>query len=162
MGEDDRQTLTLRPRRWKMALYCAISAGFTVGGVFMIRNGVGKGWFVAGFFGACMLVFLALLMPGAAYLQLTRDGFRVRSLWRSHFTPWSAVAGFGVVRISHRAMVSYNFTDVAAHRGARFSRALTGAEGALPDSYGMSAQDLAALMTAWRARALAVPRPTEE
>jgi hypothetical protein len=162
MGEDDRQTLTLRPRRLKMALYGALSAGFTIGGALMIRDGAGEGWFVAGFFGLATLVFLALLMPGSASLLLTRDGFRVRSLWRSHFTPWSAVAAFGVVRISHRSMVSYNFTDVAAHRGARFSRALTGAEGALPDSYGMSAEDLAALMTAWRARALGAPGPTEE
>jgi hypothetical protein len=156
-GEGD--ILVLRPRRLKMALYGALTAAFAVIGVAMIRDGDRGGWFVAGFGGVCALFFLALLLPGAADLRLTRDGFRIRSLWRTHFTPWSAVAGFGVARVGGRRLVVFNFIDVNARRGARFARILTGVEAALPDTYGMSAENLARLMSAWRERAQAASGP---
>ena len=159
MSEDDVETLTLRPRRLKMAFYGMLSAAFTGGGVYMIMDGDHGGWFVAGFFGACTLIFLALLLPGAAYLRLSRDGFRVRSLWRGHFTPWSAVTGFGVARIARRRLVVFNFVDAKARRGARYARILTGVEGALPDTYGMSPEKLAELMTHWQVRVRTTAAP---
>jgi hypothetical protein len=159
---DDVQELTLCPRRLKMALYAALCAAFTFIGALMIRDGVGAGWFVGGFFGLGTLIFVAVLMPGAASLRLTRDGFHVRSLWRGHFTPWSAITGFRVARIARRSMVAFDFTDPGAHRGAGFARALTGVEGALPDSYGMSVERLAALMNAWREQALAAPGTADD
>ena len=150
--KDDAETLTLHPRRFKMAFYGALCAAFTVGGVYMLKDGDHGGWFVAGFFGACTLIFLALLLPGAAYLRLTRDGFRVRALWRTHFTPWSAVSDFGVERIGRRRLVVFNFVDAKARRDARYQRILTGVEGALPDTYGLSPEKLAELMTHWQVR----------
>jgi hypothetical protein len=164
MSEDDVETLTLRPRRLKMAFFGLLSAAFTVAGVYMIRDGDHNGWFVAGFFGACTMVFLALLLPGAAYLRLSRDGFRVRSLWRSHFTPWSAVIGFRVARIARRRLVVFNFVDAKARRRARYARILTGVEGALPDTYGLSADKLAELMIHWqvRVRTTAAPEQADE
>ncbi|MGE5146889.1 MAG: hypothetical protein ACM3N5_09075 [Candidatus Eiseniibacteriota bacterium] len=151
--EHDGETLTLHPRRLTMAFYGVLSAAFTVGGALMIRDGDHGGWFVAGFFGICTVIFLALLLPGAAYLRLTHDGFRVRSLWRTHFTPWPAVIAFGVARVGRRRLVVFTFADVKARRGARYARILTGVEGALPDSYGMSPEKLAELMTHWHVRA---------
>ena len=151
-AEDEVETLTLRPRRLKMVLYGVLMVAFTVIGVSMIRDGDRGGWFVAGFCGACALFFLAVLLPGAAYLRLSHDGFHIRSLWRTHFTPWSAVAGFGVARVGGRRLVVFNFVDVNARRGARFARILTGVEAALPDTYGMSAEKLAELMTHWHVR----------
>ena len=102
-----------------MALYCALSAAFTTGGIFMIEDGAVGGWFVAGFFGTATLIFLALLMPGSASLELTGEGFHVRSLWRGGFTPWSAVTGFGVARLGHRTMVTFDFIDAEGRRRAR-------------------------------------------
>lgn len=157
MGGGEGEILVLRPRRLKLALYGLFSAMFTAGGGLMILDNDRGGWFVGGFFGVCTLVFVALMLPGAASLMLTREGFRVRSLWRGGFTPWSAVAGFGVGRVGNRDLVAFTVVDPAAKPGARFSRAAAGFDGALPDSYGMSAESLARLMNAWRERALAEP-----
>ena len=162
MAGDNAEILILRPRRLKLALYGVLSAAFTVGGVLMILDNDKGGWFVSAFFGLCTLVFIGLLMPGSASLTLTREGFHVRSLWRGGFTAWSEVERFGVARLGHRTMVTYDLLDAAGRRKGGYVRRLTGVEAALPDTYGMPAENLARLMNAWRERALGAPVDTEK
>jgi hypothetical protein len=142
----------LRPRRWKVLGLLAVSGGFTAGGVWMLAAGEWEGWLVSGFFGLCFIVAAALLLPGSAYLRLGPEGFEVCSLFRARSYRWADVEGFGVALVGGNRMVAFNFApgfpgSVVARRLAVL---LSGWEGALPDTYGMGAEELAALLNGYR------------
>ncbi len=148
--------LTLRPKRLKYFLFLLVSAAFAGVGVLMVRGGDRVGWAEIALFGSGAVVFCILLLPGSAYLKLDADGFTFCSLFRSHRLRWSEVDSFGVADIGVRQMVAFNFSPL--HRGQermrKISSAIAGYEGALPDTYGRSAEDLAALLNQWRDRAI--------
>lgn len=147
-------TLTLRPslrQWWWVFLVCAAGA---VTGFVMVRDGETWGWPVLVFFGIGFWVPLLLLWPRAAYLRLTQHGFEYKTLWRRRYHRWADIAAFGVARISGNDMVVWQWAPgVQPPAGTRLSVALTGVEAALGDTYGMKAEQLAALMEEWRARA---------
>lgn len=146
--------MMLRPSRGKALLMLVIGVAFMASGVFMVREGRAWGWFVLIFFGLCTLIFITLLLPNAAYLRLSPEGFEIRSVFRSFRNKWSDVASFHAGRVGLNPMVMIRFApSYAPGRKARaVSAALTGGEGGLPDTYGRSAKDLAALLNEWRAR----------
>jgi hypothetical protein len=149
---DRGATRILRPKRLKTFGWLALSAGFTAGGAWMILSGEPIGWFPALFFGLCAVVFGVILLPNSAYLRVSQDGFTVCSLFRAQSYRWSDVGPFTVGRIGPNRMVVFNFSDQyrAAPRARKLASALTGYEGALPDSYGMSLEDLASLLNEYR------------
>ena len=148
--------MLLRPRRSKWLLILAGSLAFSVVGAFMVRDSETEGYLVLVFFGLCTLATLAHFLPNSAYLRLTRDGFEVRSLFRSSQTRWADVGVFRAGRLGPNATVVFDFAP--SYAGARKMRAaasaLTGAEGAIPDTYGYRVPDLAALLNERRDRAL--------
>ncbi len=157
--DDLGDTLVLRPSPWKLLLMLAGSLGFVAIGVFMMPAGEWKSWLVIGFFGLCAAVFLAQLLPGASYLKLDRDGFTYAALFRTTTVAWTEVSPFTAGYISANRMVKFDLSDArltadGTRTAAAVARGLTGASGALPDTYGMSADALAELMNRWRARAL--------
>lgn len=148
------ETLLLRPSLAKRLVRLASCALFTFIGAMMIRDGEAWGWLVLGFFGLAAALFLALLLPGAEYLRLTAEGFEVRSLWRSHRQRWDDVAVFHAGRIARNAMVLIDYAPTYARQRSarRLAAGIAGAEGALPDTYGHSAEALAELLNDWRRR----------
>ena len=131
-----------------------LSAGFVAGGALMVREGDPTGWAAILFFGAGVIVFCLLLLPGSAYLILDPAGFTVCSLFRAHSTRWYEVNSFEVGSIGRHKLVVFNFSNL--HRGQEFARKLSSAiggyEGALPETYGLAAEELAAMMNDWRQR----------
>jgi len=148
--------LMLRPRPWKMAGFCALSLALAVPGVLMAREGRGAGWLVGGLFGLSAAAFAAMLLPGAASLVIDREGFTIRSLFRSHRFAWTEAGPFHPVPVGGRMLVGF---EVAGPHGAGamagLGRVLSGAPAALPDTYGLTPQALADLMNEARRRACA-------
>lgn len=108
------------------------------------------GWFEILFFGLCLLAGLAQLHPGCSYLQLDREGFTLCSLFRRHRFRWEEIEGFYVV-FAGREMVGWKFSaGCRAVALFKLNRAIAGCDAALPDTYGMSAEELASLMNQWR------------
>lgn len=111
-------------------------------------------WAGVALFGLSLPV-LALLLINGASLVLTGEGFEARHVWKRRFAHWRDTGDFAVGEIppSYVPMVVY---DDAGASGplARANAAITGRNAALSDSYGLSPEDLAWLMNAWRARAL--------
>ena len=146
--------LTLRPNRRRYLLNMALAAGFVAAGDLMIRKGDPRGWAGILFFGFGVIVYVLLLLPGSAYLRLDPTGFTVCSLFRAHSTGWFEVDSFEVARMRGRKLVVFNFSNL--HRGQEFVRKVAVAigwhQGALPDTYGLSAEELAAIMNDWRQR----------
>ena len=106
------------------------------------------------FFGLGTIVFTIELLPNSSYLKLTNEGFEVCILYRSHFTNWTDVTGFGIYYIKFNTMVVFNYTSnhKKDNTGKKIAKFLTPYQGALPQTYGMNAIELAELMNEWKQR----------
>lgn len=143
---------TLHPNRTKMALLFLVCAAFVVIPVWMVRDGQSMGYLTGVFFALGLPVFAVQLLPNATYLQLRSDGFTFCSLFRAHTFQWRQVQTFAAIHVGVNPMVAWNFTaDYVASGGMRrASKAFSGYEAALPDTYGMKAQELADLLNELR------------
>jgi hypothetical protein len=105
-------------------------------------------WLSIVFFGLGVVVFAIGLHPGSTYLKLSAEGFLFASLFRKHFVPWSSVDSFFPVRMRSHKMVGWNYVGEfqASRTLRRINTLAAGAEAALPDSYGMSVEELCALL----------------
>jgi hypothetical protein len=142
------QPILLRPKRSQFLLLATICLAFVLIGVWMIVRGERSGWFCCAFFGLGIPVALISMLPNASSLELTSEGFTVRSLFRAGTTRWEDVSEFGVGRIGGNEMVMFNFVDSYNRAGPirLVNAALIGYEAALPDCYGLRAHELADLM----------------
>lgn len=143
-----RLPMRLQPRRLKTIGLLAICIAFVVVGFLMSGKEPVMGYLCVGLFGLGIPVFLAQLLPGRSYLELTKNGFTVASPFRRTTIKWQDVAGFAVATISRNQMVGWRFSKAYAGQATsrKLSGALTGVEGVLPDTYGMKAEELAGLM----------------
>ena len=152
--------LTLFPSRLKWVGVLLGSLAFVALGVFLLRDATtSEIWDVCTIvlFGLGVVIAFVNLMPGASYLRLDRNGFEMRSLYRTHATAWADVAGFGIMSIptARKKMVGWNYV---AGRGKpsrlrKFNLERFGFEAALPDTYGMDIADLVELLESIRAQA---------
>jgi hypothetical protein len=146
------QQLILRPSKLKIVFMLLLSLLFVAGGIVSLDKDSMMGWVIIIFFGLCALVFILQLLPNTSYLKLTEEGFEVRSLFRSNMTKWSEVKGFRTGYISVNKTVTFDYTKnhTKQQNGKKLAKALAGTEGALPDTYGMKASELARLMNEWK------------
>lgn len=157
------QNLRLKPGKVRAIRLLFISGVFVAIGIWMGRGGDTTGWLCAAFFGLGVLVGGVKLIPGSCYLDLSADGFEVRSMYRSWRVRWSDVSNFFPVRYSNviggtfirlPEQVGWNYVaGYKAHAAMRgFAASNIGAEAALPDTYGRSAKELAQLLNEWRTK----------
>ena len=150
--------LTLQASRSKFLRLFAGSVSFVaIGAGLMVHDGSeAMLWFGVLFFGLCAAVFAINLLPGSASLTLDTDGFRVKQFCFVRKSRWKNVTNIdaGYLPPSPIKTVQYNDTQWSGWRLARWETAKLGYNAVLPDTYGMSADDLAALMVQWRDRVL--------
>ena len=147
-----QETVVLRPRIRKPLIQCMTSALFFTGGLWMVLEYAPKGWFVTIFFGIALLFSLLQLLPGANSLTLTKSGFTIKSLFRRHFIAWEDVQSFQLGKLAGEVAVCFNYHahHMRQHKAKQFNRLLTGNEAALPDTYGLTAENLLSLLEAWK------------
>lgn len=160
-------SVTLQASRLKFLGVFAVS-GLLLGlCVYMLQHGrlspsgEVKAWIGIALFGVGVMTSLVMLAPGAGRLTLDQNGFERVTLFLRFRTSWNCVDNFTVCEMSVRRgrrmqFVGYTDRELPANNT---SQQLTGRNAALPDSYGLSHDDLASLMGRWRTRALAA-RPT--
>ena len=147
----------LKPDRLRWLVVFLISAGFVGVAVWL---GTDEDpmifWGAGGFFLVCALIAAPLMFGVGSSLTLDRDGFSCRTLFRTFRREWRECSAFYPVSAGMRKFVGFSAQqDEAAHPNmAAASRALVGASGMLPDTFGYSADGLADLMNRFRARAL--------
>jgi hypothetical protein len=141
------------PKRTTSLRLLLISAIFVAIGISMVRSGVLLGYFAAAFFGLGIFVALVQMLPGSSFLRIDAHGITCSSLFRKWFIAWADIKEFYVVTVPTaptRPMVGFNY--VASYRRSprarAFSKSIGGCEGALPDTYGKKANDLATLLNA--------------
>jgi hypothetical protein len=128
-------------------------------GVWMASEEETIGWFLSCFFGFGMIVATIQLLPNASYLLLTAGGLEMRTMYRSSFVSWNEIAFFATASIRYkgmvvRRMVVFNFSENynKLQIGRRVAKVIAGHEGGLPDTYGMTADQLANLLSEWKNR----------
>ncbi|HTT06830.1 MAG TPA: STM3941 family protein [Steroidobacteraceae bacterium] len=138
----------LKPRKRRLVWLLVGCAAFVAMSCFVLRKNEPAGYAGMAFFGLGVLVAGVSLLPGSAFLQVTHEGFTYCSLYRRHHTAWHDVKEFRPIIVGTKAMVGWNYNAVANHhlRLRRVSAAIAGVEAALPDTYGMTASDLATLL----------------
>ncbi|TYT26086.1 hypothetical protein FZO89_07340 [Luteimonas viscosa] len=153
---------TLRPSPMKWLAMLAICAVFVWIGLRVMGTHPLVGWSCIVFFGLCGALAVLNLIPGASALVLDADGFEIVSLFRRSRVRWNDVARFGETRVGLQRLVGFDFVDghAGSDRLRRVNRNLSGFQAALPDTYGLSANELATRMearlaaqradTAWR------------
>ncbi len=89
-------------------------------------------------------------------LTLDREGFSCRTLFRTFRREWRECSAFYPVSTGLRKFVGFTTEqDEAAHpKLAAVNRAMIGASGMLPDTFGLDAEGLSDLLNRFRARAL--------
>lgn len=105
--------------------------------------------------------FVYQLIRGAS-LRLEGDGFRIKQPWKWRFVRWKDASGFGIgstaiveqVKGDWSTVVTYDDATIDEGNVSALSRNIVGRNSALPDTYGLSAEDLQTLMNGWRERAL--------
>lgn len=111
------------------------------------------GYLCAAFFALVIPIAIIKLLPRSTYLRIDRDGIIYCSLFRETAIPWNIIAEFFVVIIRQngfpiRKMVGFNY--LPSYNRSRVSRRASAiiahCEGALPDTYGKTAEELAELL----------------
>jgi hypothetical protein len=135
-----------------MVLLALGSGLFVALGVWLLRREPAIALSCIVFFGLCAAVALVSLLPNSSYLTLTEQGFLFCSLFRKHFVAWPSVQSFLAVKIRSNNMVGWVYAPEfrEATRLRRVNTVIAGVEAALPDTYGMPAQQLADLMNQTR------------
>jgi hypothetical protein len=113
------------------------------------------GWLWVVFFGLCSIpVTLIMLLPGVMYLRLDPDGIEICSIGRKHKIRWQDVESFKIVSIRGAKMIAINFR--ASFTELKVARAVVGAlsgmEGAIPNIYNVSLEELERVLNQWLER----------
>ena len=146
------KTKTLKPSIFKTILCLLGSLVFVATTPLVMETKPIIAWLELILFGLCTIVFTIQLFPNTSHLKLTEEEFEVKSIFKSHFTKWSAIESFGVGYMGNNKAVIFNYSENHTKQklGKQIASAMTGAEGGLPNTYGMKAKELAELMNEWK------------
>jgi hypothetical protein len=153
--------VTMPANRRKAGAVLAGSLAFCTFAVYLLVAGNGdaaddiRAWTGLIFFALCAVVAAVMLLPGAGSLTLAADGFTMCSLFRTAHAPWRQAGDFTVASSGDKGMTFVGYEDARLTGfAAEASRSLIGRNASLPDTYGLSHEELAPLLTRWQALAL--------
>ncbi|MGI8809890.1 MAG: hypothetical protein ACR2KK_19020 [Acidimicrobiales bacterium] len=145
----------LHSSRLRIVGLIAISAFFTAAGVLMVRARAEAGWATLAFGLVCLAVFVFIFFRPNR-LELSADGFATVTLGRRWNVEWSQCGEFGVYKdeytLGSTPMVVFDY-DAPGKDHVLLDLtaiALVGSNATLPETYGMSASDLAELLNRYR------------
>jgi hypothetical protein len=154
------KSLSLKPSKLKWIVLLAIFMTFTI--IFLTVPSIRADLHPILNF-ACIALFAsaaagsaALLALGLNILHLDSDGFGYRSIWGTKKYSWNGVSVFSVLTLTRvGSVVGFDIADnvdlsTATKIVSSANRSLNMPEHTLPDTYGMSANELCDLMNKWR------------
>jgi len=139
-----------------MFFLIVVSLVFVAISWWVARLGNAVGYLGVAFFGLGLVVFVIKLLPNSSYLRVRQEGFTVCSLFRCHTVQWRDTSEFGVADLGVKKMVGWNSALAAEKLPSLFkaSQLISGYGCALPETYGLDAEELCALLNSTRTECL--------
>jgi hypothetical protein len=113
-------------------------------------------WLFIALFAALALLCLWFALSNKSNLTLTREGFSFQTPFGSQGYRWDDIDRFGYGTMNRRDTVFFKFASTYTGKKPPLSGAarflVDGYEMYLPNTYGMTSEQLAGLMTLWRSR----------
>lgn len=134
----EKLPITLYPKKSKKILNLIICLALVVLGISIIDKNFWAGMLNIIMFGIGTIMFAVNLHPQASYLKIDEKGLEMRTLFRSTMIPWHVIHGFTTKKVLFKNMVTFNFNVQYIDLSKMKNRTP-----ALPDTYGMSAKELA-------------------
>ncbi|WP_445431720.1 STM3941 family protein [Chryseobacterium indoltheticum] len=139
--------LILKPSKIKNIILILISVGFISLGITLLEKNLLIAVLNIVFFGICLIIFIINMIPNSSYLTIDEKGIEMKNLFRTTFIPWQAVSGFKTKFIFVNKMVTFTIDEKLLKNSK-----MKGKTGAFPDTYGMSAKNLANLLNEYKAK----------
>ena len=151
--------VVLRPsrRRWVGLFATSIALTAVCGLAFVDEPNVAMALGVL-LFGAGIVIAVLQLLPGSASLRIAPEGLLARGPIRSGSWSWNEVEHFSAYDVDQYGttkQVGFDLRGLTPDRQGvwkTIGRGMTGVDAALPDTYGMRAEDLATLLEEARER----------
>ena len=146
------EVIVLTGNRKKAVLLLLASTALVAVSVPGALNGEWMGWGGIIFFGLGVLTSIYMLTPNAVRLRIDKDGIEMKTLLKPMKLAWSDVNGFYVARVrtglARTEMIGIEFSESykKLRAGRHLSSALTGVEGALPNHFDRSAEEVCELL----------------
>jgi len=146
--------LIFHASRAKAVLLLLGSVAFVAMGWWMKEQKPLIGWLCVVFFSLGIPAALIMFLPGAMYLRLDRQGLEMKSMGRKNRTLWKDVQSFKIGSIRGAKMIAINYRPhYADQKLARVVvSAVSGMEGAIPNSYNVSLVNLERVLNQWLER----------
>lgn len=151
----DDETIIFTGNRQKAILLTLASALFVL---LIYFTGKGDTWSIVGmaFFGLGFLVCLYTLIPGTVQLKIDHAGIEMKTLFKPMKLAWSDVdefyIGYTKAGLSRTKMIGIRYSESYKRQqtGRRISAGLTGMEGALPDHFNRSAEEICEILNRFK------------
>lgn len=137
--------LTLRPGKLKNIILILISIAFICMGITLMERNLWAAILIIFLFSISLIIFSIHLIPNISYLKIDERGLEVKNLSRITFIPWQVVSGFTTKQIFLNKVVMFDIDERFLEQSKVKSK-----QGAFPDTYGMSAKKLAALLNDYK------------
>jgi hypothetical protein len=89
------------------------------------------------------------MLPNSSYLRLTNEGFTVCTMFKKRSVAWQDVSKFGVTSVAVRKIVGWDPSH-APSTAEQAATVVTGYSSTLPETYGLTAEELAELLNRLR------------
>lgn len=124
----------------------------------LVFAGNGEAWTYLGiaFFGLGFLVSLYTILPGTVQLKADRSGVEMKTMFKPMKLAWSDVDEFyvGYIRsgLSRTKLIGikYSKSYIAQKTGRKISESLTGMEGAIPNQFNRSAEEICEVLNSYK------------
>lgn len=139
--------LILKPSKIKSTILILISIGFISLGIKLLEKNILIAVLNIFFFGICLIIFMINMIPNSSYLKIDEKGIEMKNLFKITFIPWQAVSGFKTKFIFVNRLVTFTIDEKLLENSK-----MKGKSGAFPDTYGMSAKNLANLLNEYKVK----------
>jgi len=140
------------PGSRKKALWVLLAALALIAvGVCLILIGEFWGWVMVGFFSLAIPISIWSIASNHC-LRLDSNGVEVRSPWKPTLIRWTDVDGFYVATMHGNKMIgiAYASSYKGLAAGRKVAAFLSGMEGALPNHYQASPEEICETLNRWR------------
>lgn len=139
----EKSLKVFKPSKIRNIILPVISLGFILTGISLFKINLWIAILNIIFFGLCFVVAVINFLPNASYLKISAEGIEIKSLFKRHFLPWKAVSNFRVRNLILNKTVVF---DIRNELLILNKSIIKGKTGGLPETYGMSPRNLAALL----------------